>query len=221
MTHRNATKKFVPACTLGLGFLLASCGGTRSSEPPQPVQEPVYEDEVDGSEPIWLEASPALERQIEIHLAKLPWLQTLDERVEIIEWFRDVGEPAYAQLLVLVDDPRPKVSGTALAALGATRDPRLVEPLRAAAWPDESQTDLCLERARAHMQLGDWSHIDVLINGLEDPRPMTRAICARSLRRATQMTFGFDASAEEGARSESVAKWRAWAEARTQDEWLR
>ncbi len=153
-------------------------------------------------------------------VAKIPWLQSLEERIQAIEWFRDVGEPAYPNLLALVDDPRPKVAGTVLAALGATRDPRLVDHLRAIAWPAEDQVDLRLERARAHMQLGDWSAVSVLIDGLEDPRAMTRAICARSLQRATRQEFGFDASAEEEQRAEAVAQWRAWAAAREQDPML-
>ncbi|MCP3918551.1 MAG: hypothetical protein GY711_23640 [bacterium] len=220
MTHRiRAERTLVQALLCSLALVCAACGGTRSSEPAQPASSESVSVE-SPPEADWLEPSPPLARQIEIQLAQIPWLQTLEERIRTIEWFRDVGEPAYDDLLALVADPRPKVAGTALAALGATRDSRLVDHLRTIPWPSEENVDLRLERSRAHMQLGDWDSVGVLVDGLEDPRAMTRAICARSLQRATRQDFGFDASAEEAQRAEAVAQWRAWAAARAQDPML-
>ena len=59
------------------------------------------------------------------------------ERVELVRWFSEVGEPAYPVLLELCEDSRPDVAGAALGALGATGDSRLVEELHALPWPGE------------------------------------------------------------------------------------
>ena len=76
------------------------------------------------------------------------------------------------------------------------------------------------ERARAHVQLGDWEPVGILIDGLEDERPVTRALCQRALQRATQLDFGFDPRGEEAQRAEAVGKWREWAAARASDPML-
>ena len=59
-------------------------------------------------------------KQIEDQAQRLPWTQGR-ERIEQIHWFATVGEPAYPKLLELVQDERPDVAGSAMAALGATR----------------------------------------------------------------------------------------------------
>ena len=140
--------------------------------------------------------------------------------MDMVSWFLDAGEPAYPTLLELAGDPRPLVAGTALACLGSTRDPRLVPYLNDVPWPPDDALDMRLERARTHIQLGDWNYVGILIDGLEDDRPITRAICARSLRRATNLDLGYDAYAEDEDRVEGVARWREWADARLQDAML-
>jgi len=168
-------------------------------------------------EPQWLEAAPFLQVQIEDQAARLPWVHGVEERVELIHWFAQVGEPAYATLLELVQDPRPDVSASALAALGATRDARLVEPLRAVELPPSTTTDLELERARTLVRLGDWSQTPVLINGLRDERPMTRVLCLQTLREATHETFGFEPASTELERAEAIARWDRWWQSRAVD----
>lgn len=165
----------------------------------------------------WLSPSPQLQAQIDDAATRLPWTHGV-ERVELIHWFASMGEPAYATLLELCLDPRPDVSGAALAALGATRDSRLVDHLRALPWPDESGgSDLALERARTLLRLGDWSMVPRLIQGLRDERLVTRALCAQALEEATRERFEFDPRAEPDVRAQSIARWEQWWSARSQD----
>ncbi len=157
----------------------------------------------------WLTPSPSLRQEIERQAQRLPWTHGMD-RVELVHWFASVGEPAYPTLLSLAADPRPDVAGAALAALGATGDARLVEPLRALPWPPPDQNGLALERARTAMRLGDWSLAPNLIEGLKSERLMTRALSIQALGEATNERFGYDAHAEPEARAEAVARWEAW-----------
>lgn len=164
----------------------------------------------------WLSASPQLQTQIDDAAKRLPWTHGL-ERVELIHWFAQVGEPAYPTLLDLALDPRVDVAGAALAALGATRDSRLVEPLHALAWPPEPQAELALERARTLLRLGDWEMVPELITGLRDERLVTRALCIQALYEATHERQGYDARAEATEREEAVRKWEQWWAARRAD----
>lgn len=188
-----------------LPVLLAGCVGTGSGR-----------GATRGSESPWLEPSPKLRMEIEEKANELPWSHGLD-RIEIIRWFASVGEPAYPWLLGMATDPRPEVAGAALAALGATQDSRLVEPLRALPWPPEDRKDLRLERARALLRLGDWSLIPHLIGGLEEDQLLTRALCLQALAEATGERFGYDPKAPEKERAEAVRRWREWWAARQAD----
>lgn len=167
----------------------------------------------------WLEPSPALRQQIEDEAKRMPWTHGM-ERIESIHWFATVGEPAYPTLLAMVLDPRPDVAGAALAALGATKDSRLVEPLRELPWPDADHSDLALERARTLLRLGDWQMVPHLVKGLRDERMMTRALCIQALDEATHQRFGFDPRGEPDAREASVVKWEAWSKDRLSDPML-
>jgi len=178
--------------------LTAACTSTHSSV-----------NDATSSEP-WLKPTPRLRLQIEDEAKRLPWTHGI-ERVELIQWFAKVGEPAYPTLLAMVLDPRKDVAGAALAALGATRDTRLVEYLRELPWPEgEGNKDLALERARTLLRLGDWSTLPQLIAGLRDERLVTRALCAQALYEATNERFDFDPRADEATREESVRKWEQW-----------
>jgi len=164
----------------------------------------------------WLEPSPALRQQIEDEAKRLPWTHGL-ERIETIHWFASVGEPAYPTLLQMVVDPRADVAGAALASLGATKDSRLVEPLRELPWPDAEHSDLALERARTLLRLGDWAMVPRLVAGLRDERMMTRALCIQALDEATRERFAFDPRASVELREASVLKWEAWVKDRLSD----
>jgi hypothetical protein len=161
----------------------------------------------------WLEPSPRLRQQIDDQVARLPWTHGV-ERVEQINWFAQVGEPAYPTLLQLCVDPRSDVAASAVAALGATRDSRLVEPLHQLAWPATTDRALQFEKVRTFVRLGDWRDIGELIAGLEDESVWARSWCLQALREATGDDFGFDPKAEPEARAASVAQWKAWLAAR-------
>lgn len=165
----------------------------------------------------WLAASPALQRRIDDEARRLPWTHGV-ERVELIHWFAALGEPAYGTLLTMVADPRKDVAIAALAALGATRDSRLVAALARVQVPEGADAkDLQLERARTLLRLGDWQAAPTLIAGLRDERLFTRALCSQALTEATHESFGFDPKAEEPAREECVRRWESWWKERSAD----
>ncbi|MEX1026232.1 MAG: hypothetical protein WD226_14250 [Planctomycetota bacterium] len=158
----------------------------------------------------WIEPSPQLLNQIQDEIRKLPWTRGF-ERVEQIRWLASVGEPAYAELLLLVEDPRDDVAAAGLAALGATLDRRLVEPIKSMRWSKaREESDLGFERARTLVRLGDWEKIPVLIRGLEDERVYTRTLCIETLFETTRQELEYDPRADEASRAEAVKRWRAW-----------
>ncbi|MBK7877142.1 MAG: hypothetical protein IPJ77_15595 [Planctomycetes bacterium] len=195
----------IAALALVLALVACACSTTRSNVAPGTPGG--------GT---WLEPSPQLREQISDAAKKLPWTHGL-ERVELVHWFAQVGEPAYPVLLDMVLDPRKDVAGAALAALGATRDSRLVPSLQALPWPRQQDGDLALERARTLLRLGDWQMVPRLIEGLKDERLVTRALCIQALYEATHERLGFDARAEEPDRTAAVQKWEQWWQEREND----
>jgi hypothetical protein len=191
---KSVATRLIPLAVLAL----ASCASNPAEEP--------------QASP-WLAPSPVLERQIEERVARLPWSHG-QERVDLILWFASVGEPTYSYLLELCSDPRPDVSAAALAALGATRDSRLVDHLRALDWPEVLPEQVRFERARAFLRLGDWSEVGVLVDGLADDELWTRAWCFRALQESTNRTFDFDPKASEEERRAGVERWRDWVTSR-------
>lgn len=183
---------------LAFGALLSACVTTTDARPERQV----------SSSP-WLEPSPVLAQQIEDQAKRLPWTHGV-ERVELIAWFARVGEPAYPKLLELAADPSVDIAGSALAALGATGDKRLVRPLHELAWQEPLSPVLELERARTLTRLGDWSEIEVLIRGLRSEDTMTRVLCIQALGDATGDKLGYDARASELEREAAAKQWDAW-----------
>jgi len=161
----------------------------------------------------WLKPSALLQDQIDLQSQRLPYTHG-EERIEQIHWFASVGEPAYPVLLAMATDPRPDVAGSALAALGATRDSRLVEYLRKLPAPAKTSTNLAYERARTLLRLGDWSECKTLIAGLREEDLMMRALCARALSEATGQGFGYDPQAAEDQREQAVQRWEQWWQSR-------
>lgn len=194
----------VPVLTLALA-LLAACGSTRESVRP-------------AHEGPWIQPSPDFERRIDKHAGRLPYLQSLEDFTTEIRWFVGAGEPAYEILLELAGSDDPKVAGTAFAALGSSGDARLVLHLEEIPWPAEDRSRLRYERARCHTKLGDWSHVDVLIEGLRDGNLWSRSLCFKALRDATGETFDYHPQEEPEAREEAVARWEKWADRREGDE---
>jgi len=105
----------------------------------------------------------------------------------------------------------------AFAALAASRDQRLVENLREIPWAEDQPMPVQYSRARAHLKLGDWSHIDILIKGLDDAKPYNRALCARILKGATKNNFGYDYRMGDMDRAQAVERWQRWYDERAAD----
>jgi hypothetical protein len=190
--------RWLPTSFLVLATLAAGCVTTTENQPTRRMPQ--------GP---WLEPSPVLRQQIDDEAQRLPWTHGR-ERVEQIHWFATVGEPAYSKLLELAQDDRPDVAGSALAALGATRDSRLVAALHQIEWRKDVAPALRFERARTLLRLGDWSDAPILIEGLRSESLMMRALCAQALFEATGERFGYDAKEPEIARDEGVKRWEAW-----------
>lgn len=189
-----------PTRSLVLSLLLAACTTTERN---------VRDDSIDHDSP-WIQATPLLGQQIEDEAARLPYSHGFD-RLEQIRWFAAMGEPAFAVLLRLAADPRDDVAAAALAALGATKDSRLVPYIQDLEWTVEREgSDLALERARTLVRLGEWSEMPALITGLEDERLFTRSLCIDALREATHETLAFDPRAEKSEREKAVLRWRQW-----------
>ncbi len=196
---------------IGVAGLCAGCASNPASAPSTAPQK---------SESGWIQPSPVLRQQIEDEAERLPWTHGF-ERLEQIRWFASVGEPGYDTLLRLASDPRDDVAASALAALGATLDKRLVQAIHDLQWtPERLQGDLVLERARALVRLGDWGQIPELIAGLEDERVYTRSLCLEALTDATRETHDFDPRADEDTRKRAVDRWKRWWDARAGDSLL-
>lgn len=204
--------KYTTIVRLGLvaaGLLASACVTTvKGGSPPQ---ERIESD--------WVLPSSSLRDDIEQQAAALPYRHGT-ERIEAITWFTTIGEPAYETLLAFLADDRQAVVGSALAALGATRDHRLVPYLREAGRPEWTGTTLALEYARTRVRLGDWDAMPVLIDGMESEVKLERALCVETLFEATRERHGYSAGASLPERQAAIQRWRGWWERRSADELL-
>jgi hypothetical protein len=197
--------------TAALLLTVAGATGCASTQASQPSWQP-------DADPEWIQPSPSLQRQLEAQAARLSFAHSLEEKYELIRWFATTGEVAYPTLLRLAESgPNEEAQANALSCLASTADPRLLGPLAQLPFPGQDQPTLRLERARCHMVLGDWSWSTVLIDGLESPSLWSRALCARTLRDTTRMSFGFDPRKDPAHSADSIARWRAWDTARRAD----
>jgi len=207
MASKNILRVTIPVSLLVTLALSSSCATPKSSVP--------------SGGTTWLEPSPSLQRQLEAEAKRVPYTHGV-ERIELIRWFAGAGEAAYPTLLELAADPRKDVAIAGLAAMGATRDSRLIPFIEEIEIPDDAaDTDLRLERARTLLRLGDWAAAPTLIAGLSDERMFTRALCSQALTEATKENFGFDPKLDPAESKEAVAKWEAWWKARAGDILLR
>ena len=195
-------QRFVPV----LAFTLLGC----SSSPEGPTKASVASEAPEAN---WIQASPSLERQIEEHMAQVPYLQQPDDFLREVDWFVRVGEPAYETLLDVVRDPDPKVAGFALTVFAARGDARVVPHLASIPWPDGGtieQNQLRYERARCHVKLGDWEPMSILVEGLDDENLWNRAQCFKALRDETSLTFDYHPRLEATERQGAILRWREW-----------
>lgn len=187
------------------GLLSSACVTTVKDGPPPPER----------ADSDWVLPSSSLRDDIERQAAALPYRHGA-ERLEAIAWFTAVGEPAYDTLLGFLEDERTPVVASSLAALGGTRDHRLVPYLQDAGREAWTGT-LALEYARTLVRLGDWDSMPVLIDGLESEEKLERALCAETLFEATRERMGFAAGGSLPERTAAVERWRSWWERRSAD----
>lgn len=195
-----------PRFTPVLAFALLAC----TSSPESPTKGSVRSR---APESDWIQASPNLEREIEEHVAQVPYLQKPDDFLREVDWFVRVGEPAYETLLDVVRDSDPKVAGFALTVFAARGDARVVPHLAAIPWPEgdsPDQVQLRYERARCHVKLGDWEPMAILVDGLDDENLWNRAQCFKALRDETGHTFDYHPRLEAVEREEPIRRWREW-----------
>lgn len=157
----------------------------------------------------WVEPGPRLMEQIQENAERMPWTHGQD-RIQLIRWFAAIGEPAYMTMLELANDPRKAVAITALAALGATRDQRLVPSVQALPMHVSGSAEVKLERARTLMYLGDWGQAPILIEALESDDLTVRALAGFALYRATGESHDYDPRGTEEERAASATLWRDW-----------
>lgn len=201
-----AARHLLPLAGLLLPLVGCQTVQTGGYEPPAPKED---------TGP-WLSPSPLLREQIQEQIDRLPWTHGA-ERIDQIRWFAGVGEPVYPFLLELCADPRPAVAGSALAALGATGDSRLVEPLHGVDWPQALAPVIVLERARTLVRLGDWRGIPTLVEGLGSEALATRALSIHALQESTGERMGFEPRGPEAERIEAIVRWNEWIERRASE----
>lgn len=169
------------------------------------------------SDSIWVQPTPQFRRKLVEQADRVPYIQRTEEMVEIIRFFVQARESAYDLLLEMAVSPHPKVVGTALAALGETRDERLAPYVAAVDLRVGGGRQLQYERARCLVKLGDWSEMSILISGLRDDDLWSRALCAKALRDVTHLSHRFFPDGDEGEREVAVQAWEAWQVAREAD----
>lgn len=170
--------------------------------------------------PDFTQASDQLTREIESHAHAVRTGRNLEAFAREAEWFKEVGEPAYPTLIELAADSDVRIASFGLASISAQRDPRLLAPLKSAV-PTPSEKTLRLEYARALALLGDWSHVDVLVEALASEDVRIRGSALKALRDATGQTLGFHPQRSPSDRAAAVDRWRAWATERAADPALR
>ena len=178
-----------------------------------------------GNQPIddspWVRPGIQLKGELDREAATLPYMRSKEDQVRVIQWFVEQGELGFEVLLEAAAGEDDHAAILALTALASSRDRRLVEHLREIPFPSTSHASRRLAHARAHMVLGDWTHADVLIEGLRSEDVWSRALSAAALKSATNNSFGFQPTGDVQVREAAAIKWDQWNEARKGDPLLR
>ncbi|MEM8710146.1 MAG: hypothetical protein AAGG01_04285 [Planctomycetota bacterium] len=210
----RATPGFVLAVLVAalLLFGLGACSSTNGSASP---------DVVGATEDAWLQPSPALRRDIEVKAIEVAQISTMDDFLRLSDWFQGIGEVGYPKLLELATSPDQTSRRFAINVISARRDPRLLEPLKAAApisgiAGQEERYDM----ARALLKLGDMSGVSILIDGLESPSLQVRVQAHKALEEGTNAGISYHAAASQEERDIAVQAWRDWHQSMSTDEML-
>lgn len=170
----------------------------------------------------WLEPNALLNGQIELRSNEVEVISSLEDFVRLSDWFQNVGEPAYPKLLEMASSSSKRSREFGLSVIAANGDARMLEPFKARIpVPSRDEVNHRYEYARALLRMGDISGAPYLIEGLEEAGAKKRAMAYNALLESTQNNIPFDASGTEEERAASVAAWRQWYAARSQDPMLR
>lgn len=154
------------------------------------------------------ELSPFAEEQIDQALKDVPYLrgkQVMDACADIAR----IGPGAIPRLRAAARDEDSMRRVFVMNVLGAIGDRRALPVLQAAL--QDSVPAVRYEAARSCMRMGDWLHgIPVLIGGLRDESLYVRGLCNDTLKRQTNLDFGFEPRDDEAKRLDAVAKWEDW-----------
>jgi HEAT repeat protein len=154
------------------------------------------------------ELSPFVVEQIEQTLRDMPYLrgkQVVDACAEIAK----IGPSAIPSLRDAASDDESMRRVFVMNVLGAIGDRRALPTLQAGL--RDSDPPVRYEAARACVRLGDWANgMPVLIEGLDDKSIYARGLCNDTLRRYTNLDFGYEPRGADDKRREATAKWRAW-----------
>jgi HEAT repeat protein len=133
----------------------------------------------------------------------------------------ELGDPSAAAVLrELVDDPDPDVvsaASRALARLGDRGAVPTIERALARARFGETKRDLAVALAG----LGSAAGIPALLEGLEHPDPLVRALAFEKFFGVTGVHLGYEPEAPEGERLEAIARLQSWWETSGSAEVLR
>ena len=188
--------------SLGLLVLAASCSSTKGAAP-SAVES--------GAEVTWLEPSPSLARDIELHSMEVSQMAAQDDFIRLSDWFQSVGEPAYPKLLEMAASTDDIQKTFALSVIAAQRDARILPSLQEAVpMSSIAKQQHRYEMARALLMLGDHSGVPILIDGLESSSRGARAQSITALNRGTNAGIPYNAAASAQERADSVAAWRKW-----------
>lgn len=121
-------------------------------------------------------------------------------------------DPVAEQLAV---DPNPRLRSNAMFILASIKDEhfpsaqqKILDLLHRGL--NDPHKLVRLEAASGLAARNDWSVLPVLLDGLEDSRPVVRYNCHQTLMTVTSEDFGYLVDAPETERKEAIARWRAW-----------
>ncbi|MFN0205900.1 MAG: HEAT repeat domain-containing protein [Planctomycetota bacterium] len=152
--------------------------------------------------------SPFVEEQIIKRIDEIPYLrgrQVVDACAAIAK----IGPGAIPKLQKAANDSDPMRRTFVMNVLGAIGDRRALKTLHDAL--NDSESSVRYEAARSCTKMGDWpAGIPVLIAGLSDSSQYSRTLCHDSLRRNTNLDFGYNPKGSDVERNAAAIQWQNW-----------
>jgi hypothetical protein len=192
-----STKRISQILLTGLVLVAAACQTTVNGRPAPTTTAGEFE-----------EPSPFVVEQIDQTLRDMPYLrgkQVVDACSEIAK----IGPSAIPKLREAARDDDSMRRVFVMNVLGAIGDRRALPTLQRGL--TDSDKGVRYEAARACVRLGDWeSGMPILIEGLNDTSIYARGLCNDTLKRSTNLDFGFEPKGNDEKRRDASDKWRAW-----------